>query len=1042
MPFHLVKIKRGWKVQDDKGNYYSKHPLPKKRATAQLRALYASYSRGESIRGKGYATYCDGDVHHLVLSGDGFFSDIFAKIKKVANTVASKFTTHNLQAVSEVLSTGIREDYPPDVRNVLAQYGQGQVYRLSITREPIKSYIDTVLNIISLGQWNAAKNKLNYDKMFHLSMVASLNMPNGDKKDVKIEKNEVINITPDIKTPKDAEVMPVPVPCCFTLQTMLDNAKREMGPPFFRYDAFANNCQSFILGILRANHLDKPEVVSFVSQDAMALMKELPEHIPAFASTLTNLAGFWNRLYKGQGAVFDARGVMKGGKLYCGSKPNVPAGYERKGTTGECFRKGVGVGLKLQRKEPPITVETLNGMTIRQLGQLASKVPIRGYSKMKRAELIEAITPHLAQINNPPAAEGSGRPLKGGAENEDGSWSGSLEEWQQAGFPGCGPNYAYDAQGSCVPVEKAAANRADTERYKDVAGVGTRWDTDDPMFQMALSQRHQQEEDAHQQVVSANGGLPPVPKWNDIPSFADDKVPADYTGYVRMGTYDESKPADEQWGRYNIIYYERGNVVRTGLQPGKGAIKYDLSGLRKKLEDTWGGQYGGLHYINPHQFTTTRNGETITYDENGNEKFDQNKHLSIDWLNTVEGRHLRDLNPYFEEWFQRAKEQDDVYNQRTPEQIAERDRQLEEKYQKEIEQRYDPNEDWITDMRGKSITDQYGNSQTLNKARLRSDGGFDIQYQNGKWDYMPGQDEWDCNAFMATGDRLENQGVCGTEGRKKAASQVEKHINEERDREWDGMSGWDKFVNGLNVAGAITEDYVMPIVSTVADFIPGAGFISTGIQVAQAATDAVRMATGTAGECRHFNECTEQMVNQGKAQALYHDTVGDRVANRFFSDGTMAELANHNDKVIPLLQDTYQYGSRAGKFEATGQGKPFYISAAFKKQLKGVGMTPEKYLEVVREIADEEGYDGRALEFADDDEHKLMIYDDEGHVHKFGRVGYDDYILWSKKEAIGKAPRGYAEQKRRVFNRSHSKLPGDWKKDKFSPNNLALKILW
>jgi hypothetical protein len=82
------------------------------------------------------------------------------------------------------------------------------------------------------------------------------------------------------------------------------------------------------------------------------------------------------------------------------------------------------------------------------------------------------------------------------------------------------------------------------------------------------------------------------------------------------------------------------------------------------------------------------------------------------------------------------------------------------------------------------------------------------------------------------------------------------------------------------------------------------------------------------------------------------------------------------------------------------------------------------------------------LEFADDDEHKLMIYDDEGRVRKFGAVGYNDYILWSKKEAIGQAPRGYAEQKRRVFNRSHSKIPGDWKKDMFSPNNLALRILW
>jgi hypothetical protein len=930
MPFHLVKIKRGWKVQDDNGNFYSNKVLTKKRATAQLRALYASYSRGETFRGKGYATYCDDDGnHHLVLQGEGFFSDIFAKVKKVAKTVASKLTTKNLQAVSEVLSTGIREDYPPDVRNVIAQYGQGQVYRLAIYREPIKSYIDTVLNIISLGQWNAAKSKLNYDKMFHLSMVASLNMPNGNKQDIKIEKNEVINITPDFKIAPNTEVQQVPVPCCITLQDMLNNGKKVMGPNFFRYDAFSNNCQAFILGILQGNHLDTPDVVQFVSQNAEQLMKELPEHIPAFAGAITNLAGFWNRLYKGQGMEFDARGIKKGGRIHSG------------------------------KREP--------------------------------------------------------RRLKGGAEDLP---------WNQ-------PNQYASFQ---ISKSQQDAQQAERNKYKDVAGVGTKYDINDPYIDIAIGQRKQEEEAAHSLVKQSD--VPDVPQWKDIPTFPNDQVPPGYTGFVKMGKFDPSKDAMQQIGDYNIIYYKDGNVIRTRLPPG-AQLKYDFGALRKKLEDTWGNQYGGLHYINPHQLTTERNGEMVSYDENGNEKFDQNKHLSIDWLNSVEGRHLRDINPAFEEWFQRAKEQDDAANNRTQEQIAQRDKELEDKYQKEIEERYDPNEDWIKDMRGKTITDQYGNVQTLNQARLRNDGGFDIQYQNGKWDYMPGQDEWDCNAFMSSGDRLENQGVCGTKGRAKAANQIEKNIRADRDKQWEGMSGWDKFVNGINVAGAYTQDYVLPIVSKIAGFIPGASFIGNIADLTGDITGAIQQ-----GQCRHFNECTEQQVEQGKEQALYHDTVGDRVANRFFNDSTMAELANHDDKVIPLLQDTYEYGSRAGKLQATGEGKPFYISNAFKRQLRQIGMTPQKYLEVVREIADEEGYDGRALEFSDDDEHKLMIYDDEGKVHKFGKVGYDDYILWSKKEAIGKAPRGYAEQKRRVFNRSHSKLPGDWKRNKFSPNNLALRILW
>lgn len=116
--------------------------------------------------------------------------------------------------------------------------------------------------------------------------------------------------------------------------------------------------------------------------------------------------------------------------------------------------------------------------------------------------------------------------------------------------------------------------------------------------------------------------------------------------------------------------------------------------------------------------------------------------------------------------------------------------------------------------------------------------------------------------------------------------------------------------------------------------------------------------------------------------------------------------------------------------------------SAFKKQLKREGIAPKKYLKVVREIANDEGYDGRAIEFSDDPEKKLMIYDDKGNKRHFGQVGYNDFILWSNREARGLVRAGYAEKKRLVFQKSHSKMRGDWKADKFSPNNLALRILW
>jgi hypothetical protein len=125
-----------------------------------------------------------------------------------------------------------------------------------------------------------------------------------------------------------------------------------------------------------------------------------------------------------------------------------------------------------------------------------------------------------------------------------------------------------------------------------------------------------------------------------------------------------------------------------------------------------------------------------------------------------------------------------------------------------------------------------------------------------------------------------------------------------------------------------------------------------------------------------------------------------------------------------------------------GSKKKTLISPLFKKQLRENKMTPEEYLKIAREFAKENGYDERALEFSDEGNHKLMIYDDEGRKRHFGAVLYNDYILWSKQEALGKVKKGYADEKRNAYIARARKIKGDWKKDKFSPNSLSLGITW
>lgn len=122
-----------------------------------------------------------------------------------------------------------------------------------------------------------------------------------------------------------------------------------------------------------------------------------------------------------------------------------------------------------------------------------------------------------------------------------------------------------------------------------------------------------------------------------------------------------------------------------------------------------------------------------------------------------------------------------------------------------------------------------------------------------------------------------------------------------------------------------------------------------------------------------------------------------------------------------------------------GGAKP---SGEFAKQLHETGLSPEAYLRKAQAKAKKAGLPHKLLGFADDDQHKLAIPDKDGRMVKFGAVGYGDHILWSDAEARGEVPKGYAAQKRRVFRKSHSAIKGDWKKDPFSPNSLALKVLW
>lgn len=120
----------------------------------------------------------------------------------------------------------------------------------------------------------------------------------------------------------------------------------------------------------------------------------------------------------------------------------------------------------------------------------------------------------------------------------------------------------------------------------------------------------------------------------------------------------------------------------------------------------------------------------------------------------------------------------------------------------------------------------------------------------------------------------------------------------------------------------------------------------------------------------------------------------------------------------------------------TGMGKDKFI-----KQLEEIGFEPNKYLNFAKNVAKKEGYNPDKLYFANNNDNKLLYESPEGKKY-FGKAGYGDFIIWTFKEDKGEVKKGYANQKRNVFRKSHGEITKIYKLGKYSPNELSINILW
>jgi hypothetical protein len=70
------------------------------------------------------------------------------------------------------------------------------------------------------------------------------------------------------------------------------------------------------------------------------------------------------------------------------------------------------------------------------------------------------------------------------------------------------------------------------------------------------------------------------------------------------------------------------------------------------------------------------------------------------------------------------------------------------------------------------------------------------------------------------------------------------------------------------------------------------------------------------------------------------------------------------------------------------------------------------------------------LMLSPDPEKKYMIFTPDNRIVNFGQMGYEDFT--KHLDPI----------RRKAYLARSTAIKGDWKNDKYSPNNLAINLLW
>lgn len=246
---------------------------------------------------------------------------------------------------------------PPKFKKMLNLYGNEIITDIIVGRNPIDSNVSKFLNTLSGNKLNEELKKKNYDDLFHLYL--TVKTANGNY--FEIDKTAILNITQRYNWPKKDEYISIKNDNkmnILTLNKMMAKTQQLMGNNFQNYSARNNNCQDFIISILTANNLIRPEYKEFIKQDAEELLfgnnstieKVKSGIMENISDVATNLAG----IYETKRQEFEDINLLEKGKDFLSSIGLV----EKQKNTNDLLNKNI----EINQKELPEELKEFNKM--------------------------------------------------------------------------------------------------------------------------------------------------------------------------------------------------------------------------------------------------------------------------------------------------------------------------------------------------------------------------------------------------------------------------------------------------------------------------------------------------------------------------------------------------------------------------------------------------------------------------------------------------------------------------------------------------------